>query len=316
MNDSETARGDRRRVWITGANGMVGRNLREHPKAAGWEILAPSRRNLDLGDRRATADFARTMRPDLVIHAAGQVGGIQANMADPVGFLVNNLDMGRNVIMGAFEAGVPSLINLSSSCMYPRGRDHALRESDMMTGELEPTNEGYALAKIVSARLCDYIARTRPDLAYRTLIPCNLYGRHDKFDPAASHLVPAIVAKISQAVENGKDNVEIWGDGTARREFMYAADLADAVWRAADNTIAMPQLMNIGIGKDYTILEYYEAVAAALGWKGHFRFDLSRPVGMQRKLSDVSRQREWGWNPPTSLLDGIAATIQFYHQQA
>ncbi|OJV27711.1 MAG: GDP-fucose synthetase [Sphingomonas sp. 67-36] len=295
---------------------MVGRNLREHPKAAGWEILAPSRRNLDLGDRRATADFARTMRPDLVIHAAGQVGGIQANMADPVGFLVNNLDMGRNVIMGAFEAGVPSLINLSSSCMYPRGRDHALRESDMMTGELEPTNEGYALAKIVSARLCDYIARTRPDLAYRTLIPCNLYGRHDKFDPAASHLVPAIVAKISQAVENGKDNVEIWGDGTARREFMYAADLADAVWRAADNTIAMPQLMNIGIGKDYTILEYYEAVAAALGWKGHFRFDLSRPVGMQRKLSDVSRQREWGWNPPTSLLDGIAATIQFYHQQA
>lgn len=305
-----------RRVWITGGNGMVGRNLREHPRAAAWDILAPGRAELDLSDKRAVTDFVRAERPGLVIHAAGQVGGIQANMADPVGFLVNNLDMGLNVIMGAFEAGVPALINLSSSCMYPRGRDHALRESDMMTGELEPTNEGYALAKIVSTRLCDYIARTRPDAAYRTVIPCNLYGRHDKFDPKASHLVPAIIAKISTAMTEGEDEVEIWGDGTARREFMYAADLADAVWRAAERPAALPQLMNIGLGADHTILEYYKAVAQALGWTGRFRFNRTRPVGMQRKLSDVSLQREWGWTAPTSLHDGIAATIKFYQQQA
>lgn len=317
MNDSEaTPRRSRPRVWITGANGMVGRNLREHPQAVEWDILAPSRHELDLADRQATASFARTMRPDLVIHAAGQVGGIQANMANPVGFLVNNLDMGRNVIMAAFEADVPSLINLSSSCMYPRGRDHALHENDIMTGELEPTNEGYALAKIVSTRLCDYIARTRPDLAYRTVIPCNLYGRHDKFDPAASHLVPAIIAKIGKAVDAGEDEVEIWGDGTARREFMYAADLADALWHAAEDPAALPQAMNIGIGDDHSILDYYEAVADVMAWKGRFRFDRSRPVGMHRKLSDVGRQREWGWAPPTSLREGIAATIQFYQQQA
>lgn len=321
MNDSDAAidKGTgtgRRRVWITGGNGMVGRNLREHARAADWDIVAPTRRDLNLADRAAVIDFARAGRFDLVIHAAGQVGGIQANMADPVGFLVNNLDMGRNVIMAAFEAEVPALINLSSSCMYPRGRDHALRESDIMTGELEPTNEGYALAKIVSTRLCDYIARTRPDLAYRTIIPCNLYGRHDKFDPAASHLVPAIIAKVSDAVRTGDGEVEIWGDGSARREFMYAADLADAIWRAADDPAALPQLMNVGIGDDHSILDYYEAVAAALGWKGRFRFDLTRPVGMQRKLSDVGRQRDWGWSPPTSLRDGIAATIHFYQQQA
>lgn len=304
----------RRRVWITGANGMVGRNLREHARAEDWDILAPSRAELNLSDQQAVRAFVQVERPDLVIHAAGQVGGIQANIADPVGFLVNNLDMGRNVIMAAFEGGVPALINLASSCMYPRGRDHALRESDMMTGELEPTNEGYALAKIVSTRLCDYIARTNADRAYRTVIPCNLYGRHDKFDPKASHLVPAIIAKVSKAVAEGEDEVEIWGDGTARREFMYAADLADAVWRAAEDTATLPQLMNIGLGHDHSILDYYEAVAQALGWTGRFRFDLTRPVGMRRKLSDVSLQREWGWTAPTSLQAGIAATIQFYQQ--
>lgn len=309
-----TTPADRRRVWITGGNGMVGSNLREHARAAEWDVIAPGRGELNLSDQQAVQAFVRAQRPDLVIHAAGQVGGIQANMADPIGFLVNNLDMGRNVIMAAFEGGVPALINLASSCMYPRGRDHALRESDMMTGELEPTNEGYALAKIVSTRLCDYIARTHANRAYRTVIPCNLYGRYDKFDPKASHLVPAIIAKVSKAVAHGEDEVEIWGDGTARREFMYAADLADAVWRAADDTAALPQVMNIGLGHDHTILEYYEAVAQALGWTGRFRFDLTRPVGMQRKLSDVSLQQDWGWSAPTSLQDGITATIQFYQQ--
>lgn len=301
-----------RRVLITGGTGMVGRNLREHPLALTWDVVAPDRAALDLSDYQAVRIFIETCQPDLVIHAAGQVGGIQANMNDPVGFLINNLDIGRNVIMSAFEVGVPTLINLSSSCMYPRDRTHPLRESDIMTGQLEPTNEGYALAKIVSTKLCDYIGRTRPDLSYHTVIPCNLYGRHDKFDPETSHLVPAIIAKVSAAKASGEDEVEIWGDGTARREFMYAADLADAVWRAAEQPETLPQIMNLGLGKDYTILEYYETVARELGWTGSFRFNLDRPVGMQRKLTDISLQRKWGWTATTSLQDGIRNTIRFY----
>lgn len=304
-----------RRVWITGGKGMVGRNLLEHPLSAGWDIVAPSKNELDLTDRNSVNAFVKACQPDLVIHAAGQVGGIQANINDPVGFLVNNLDMGRNVILGAYEAGVPALINLSSSCMYPRGRDIPLRESDIMTGELEPTNEGYALAKIACTKLCDYIARTSTEFAYRTFVPCNLYGRHDKFDPMASHLVPAIITKISNALVKGIDHVEIWGDGSARREFMYAADLAEALWLGAEQPTILPNIMNLGLGHDHTILEYYEAVAQALGWSGTFRFNLTRPVGMKRKLSDISLQRKWGWTAPTSLQDGILATIQFYQQQ-
>jgi len=200
--------------------------------------------------------------------------------------------------------------------MYPRDRENPLKESEILTGELEPTNEGYALAKITTTKLCEYIARTSPELAFRTLIPCNLYGRYDKFDPAASHLVPAIIAKVSNALANGQDKVEIWGDGAARREFMYAADLAEAVWLAAEQPEELPRLMNLGLGYDHTILEYYETVARALGWSGSFYFNLSRPVGMMRKLSDISLQRKWGWTAPTSLYDGIIATIQFYQQQA
>lgn len=303
-----------RQVWITGGNGMVGRNLLEHPRAAFWDVVAPNRNELDLTDRQAVKAFVKVCKPDLVIHAAGQVGGIQANINDPVGFFVNNLDMGLNVIMAAFETAVPALINLSSSCMYPRDRDHPLRESEILAGELEPTNEGYALAKIASTRLCDYISRTSTKLNYRTVIPCNLYGRHDKFDPMASHLVPAIIAKISKALVDGDDAVEIWGDGTARREFLYAADLADAIWLAAEQPASLPQSMNIGLGFDHTILEYYEAVARELNWAGNFYFDLKRPVGMKRKLSDISLQREWGWIAPTSLQNGISATIQYYQQ--
>lgn len=305
----------RRRVWITGAGGMVGRNLIEHPKAMDWELLTPSRAELDLADRHAVAAFARAEKPELVIHAAGQVGGIQANIADPVGFLVNNLDMGRNVVMAALEAGVPAFLNLASTCMYPRDRDGGLREMDILTGELEPTNEGYALAKIVATRLCEYVARVRPELAYRTLIPCNLYGRYDKFDPATSHLVPAIIVKVLDAFSSGSDEVEIWGDGSARREFMYAGDLADAIWRAADDPATLPTLMNVGVGDDHSILDYYRIVADVVGWTGQFRFDLSRPAGMRRKLSDIGRQRAWGWTPPTSLRDGIAATVEFYRSK-
>lgn len=303
------------KVLLTGGGGMVGRNIREHSAAAEWDILAPSRNELDLLDGAAVSAWMRRERPDAVIHAAGLVGGIQANVSRPVDFLVVNVDLGRNVICAAREAGVEKLLNLASSCMYPRLAANPLTEEMILQGELEPTNEGYALAKIYATRLCQYIQREAPEFQYKTLIPCNLYGRHDKFDPARSHLVPAIIQKIRAAKEQGRESIEIWGDGTARREFMYAGDLADAIFRALRNVSGLPDLMNVGVGSDHSIDDYYRIVADVLGWEGVFTHDLTKPAGMARKLMDVSRQRAWGWHPSVSLERGIEMTYNYLTQE-
>lgn len=299
-------------VLITGGRGMVGRNIQEHPLASQWQITAPGRDQLDLTDARAVREYLTHAKPDVVIHAAGRVGGIQANIAAPVDFLVDNLDIGRNVVLGARSAGIKRLINLGSSCMYPRNAPNPLTEELVLAGELEPTNEGYALAKIVTARLCDYIRREQPEFQYKTMIPCNLYGRHDKFSPAHSHLIPAVIHKIHAAREAGAAAVDIWGDGNSRREFMYAGDFADAVMHALDHFDTMPDLLNIGIGHDYTINEYYAAVADVIGWHGRFEHDLSKPVGMRQKLVSAVRLHAWGWQSRTSLVDGIRHTYQYF----
>lgn len=299
-------------LFLTGGSGMVGRNVREHPLADGWSILAPTSAELDLMDEGAVGAYLRKHKPDLVVHAAGQVGGIQANIANPVAFLDRNVAMGRNVILGAHREGVRKLINLASTCIYPRLGRNPLSEDLILTGELEPTNEGYALAKIVTLRLCQYIRREDSAAQFKTLIPCNLYGLHDKFDPKHSHLVPAVIHKIHLARQSGADEVDVWGDGSARREFMFAADLASAIFRGAEDLEAMPELMNVGLGHDYSIREYYEAVAKTVGWEGRFLFDTTKPVGMKQKLTDTSLQEAWGWRPQTSLEEGLRLTYEHY----
>lgn len=302
----------RPKVFLSGGAGMVGRNIAEHPAAQGWELIAPPRAELDLERFEAVQDFLRDCRPDLVIHAAGLVGGIQANIARPVDFLVRNVDIGRNLILAARAAGVPRLMNLASSCMYPRDRQTPLTEDLVAAGELEPTNEGYALAKIYATRLCQYLRRQEPTLQYKTLIPCNLYGRHDHFDPTQSHLVPAALRKVHEALRSGAETVEIWGTGEARREFMLAADLADAVARHVEQGDSAPELMNIGLGQDHSVNEYYAAIARVLGWQGRFVHDLGKPVGMARKLVDIQRQTAWGWAPRHSLEQGLAQTYAYF----
>lgn len=300
------------RILLTGGGGMVGRNLLEHPALAKFEVLAPRSNELDLRDFSAVQLYLSQYKPDMVIHAAGKVGGIQANMREPVGFLLENLDMGRNIVWAAHQAGIKRLINLGSSCMYPRNHSEPLREEMVLKGELEPTNEGYALAKVVTARLCEYIMREDASCHYKTLIPCNLYGRYDKFDPAHSHLIPAIIHKVYLAKQAEEASVEIWGDGTARREFMYAGDLADAILKAINSFETLPGCMNIGLGHDYTINEYYQATADVLGYKGGFVHDLSKPVGMARKLVSIERQTTWGWKAQYDLREGIEKTYEFY----
>lgn len=303
------------RILLTGGRGMVGRNILEHPLAGQWEFIAPSSYELDLTNFAAARRLIEDVKPDAVIHSAGRVGGIQANMAHPVDFLVTNVDLGRNVILAAREAGVSKLLNLASSCMYPRNAANPLGEDLILKGELEPTNEGYAIAKIFATRLCQYISRENPSLQYKTMIPCNLYGRYDKFSPAHSHLIPAIIHKVHQAKQLGHATVEIWGDGTARREFMYAGDLADAVLRGIADFEQVPEMLNIGLGHDCSINEYYAVTAEVIGWRGDFVHDTAKPIGMKQKMVDIDRQRNWGWMPTTSLYEGIQKTYEYYLQE-
>ena len=302
------------RLLLTGAGGMVGQNVLHHPDAANWEILSPSSAELDLTDSSAVAQYLAKHAPDAVLHAAGRVGGIQANIANPIAFLDQNTMIGRNIILGAHSAGIRRFLNLASTCVYPRNAPNPLTEDMILTGELEPTNEGYALAKIMALRLCQYIRKEDETAQYKTLIPCNLYGPFDKFDPKNSHLVPAIIAKVHDAKVQGHASVEIWGDGTARREFMYASDLADVALKALDQIETLPDLMNTGIGHDHAINDYYTTVAEVVGWDGEFTHDLTKPVGMKQKLCSTARQSEWGWTAPTSLKDGLHKTYRHYQE--
>ncbi len=300
------------KILITGANGMVGKNIAEYLKARGYILLTPSSKELDLLDRSSVDKYIKLNKPDIVIHCAGIVGGIQANMANPVKFLVNNTQIGLNIIMASQEQNIKQFINMSSSCMYPREAINPLGEELILKGELEPTNEGYALAKITSTRLCEYINKEDDSFKYKTVIPCNLYGKYDKFDPKHSHMLPAVIKKIHEAKIDNQATLDIWGDGEARREFMYAQDLADFIYYALENFDKMPQNINVGLGQDYTINEYYETIAKVVGYKGKFVHDLTKPVGMKQKLIDDTKLKEFGWKHKISLEDGIKKIYKYY----
>ncbi len=300
------------KILLTGSSGMVGRNIIEHSSASKHEILSPTSKELDLLDAKRVQDYININKPNMVIHAAGIVGGIQANMAQPVRFLVDNMQMGLNILMASKDCGVKRFINLSSSCMYPRDAKNPLSEELIFKGELEPTNEGYAIAKLTSTRLCEYISREDASYFYKTAIPCNLYGKYDKFDPKHSHMIPAVIRKINDAKRQNKASIDIWGDGLARREFMYAADFADFVYYAINNFEKMPQNINVGLGHDYTINEYYQKIANIVGYQGEFTHDLSRPTGMQQKLIDDTKLKEFGWQCQTTLVQGIQKTYNYF----
>ncbi len=300
------------KVLLLGGNGMLGRNILEHPEAKCFDITAPSKAELNLCDYGKIPDYLERLKPEIIVNAAGKVGGIEANIREPVKFFLENLDIGRNVVWGAKEANIKLLLNLGSSCMYPRNVQNPLSEDMILAGELEPTNEGYALAKIAAARLCKYINHEDHKYKFKTIIPCNLYGRWDNFNPETAHLIPSIVHKIHHSQKTGKKRVSLWGDGTARREFMYARDLADFILYALKNFDRLPELMNVGMGCDYSVEEYYQTVAEVIGYSGDFVYDISKPVGMKKKLVDISALKKFGWQAKTKLIDGIRETYGFY----
>ncbi len=304
------------KILLTGSSGLVGRNLTTAFGNTTHELLTPSSKELNLTNQSLTQSYLNLHRPDLIIHSAGKVGGIKANMAQPVEFLMENALMGLNLVNTALSTGVPNFINLASSCMYPRNASNPLQEQQILTGELEPTNEGYAIAKLTIAKLCSYINDTRPDYHYITLVPCNLYGPHDNFDPISGHMLPSVIRKLHEAKVKGTFVVDIWGDGQARREFMYVEDLADSILhileRITKSDSSLPNLINVGISRDYSINDYYRAIAEVVGYTGKFQHDLSKPTGMKQKLIDSSLINELGWHSKTSLKQGIEKTYQYF----
>ncbi len=300
------------KLLITGSTGTLGRNLLLDNRRLGYELLTPSRLDYDLLDVKSVRAMYADLRPDAVIHVAATVGGIQASIDKPVRFLVENTMISLNVINEAHNADVNKLINIASSCMYPRNQSGTLSPSMLLTAPLEPTNEGYALAKITSWKLTDFIRIEQPEREYVTLVPCNLFGLYDNFHPLYSHMVQSAIIKSVDAREHGRDTVLIWGDGRARREFMFMEDMADFIWTFLPRLSELPSLINVGVGEDHTITEYYEAVAQATGFAGRFVYDPSKPHGMERKLLDVSAQTALGWRPRTSLAEGLHKTVEYY----
>lgn len=271
------------------------------------QIIAPTRAELNLLDRVMVRRYFLVNSFDAVIHAGAKVGGIKANISDPIGFMTDNMLISLHTIEHAHQAGIRNFVNLGSSCMYPRDYRNPLTEEDILAAPLEPTNEGYAIAKIAASRLCSYIS-AQHGLAYKTLIPCNLYGNGDRFDLEQGHMIAAAMMKIHMAHRNGDSDVEIWGDGTVRREFLYVDDLAKFIVVNIGNLHHFPADLNVGLGYDYTVNEYYQAIADVIGFRGKFVYNPDAPVGMTHKLMDITKAQTFGWSPDTSLQDGLKET--------
>jgi GDPmannose 4,6-dehydratase/GDP-L-fucose synthase len=312
------------RVYIAGHRGMVGgailRRL-EARVAAGEAItlITATHAELDLTDQAAVRAFMADQRPDVVILAAAKVGGILANNTYPADFIYENLMIECNVIHQAFAAGVTRLLQLGSSCIYPRAARQPMAEDALLTGPLEPTNEPYAIAKIAGIKLCESYNRQH-GTDYRSVMPTNLYGPGDNFHPENSHVLPALIRRFHEARAQGRDEVVIWGSGKPRREFLHVDDMAEASLFVLDldkptydaNTAPMLSHINVGTGQDVTILKLAQMVARATGYEGRIATDPTKPDGTLRKLMDVRRLEDMGWRAAIALEDGIAGTYQWF----
>jgi GDP-L-fucose synthase len=297
------------KILITGASGMLGTEIAEEAMRSGHEVLLPNHGELDLRNELATYEYLKLNSPDAIYHCAAKVGGISANIANPSEFLTDNIRIDSSVLGAAKSLEIPNLIYMGSSCMYPRNLVHAMKEEEILTGQLEPTNESYALAKLVGWKT---VQLNSTNQNWRTVVLSNLYGPRDHFEENRSHLLAAIIAKTSQAKKSGASEIEMWGNGDSRREFTFAKDVAEFLISSLPSLEKFPATLNVGAGIDFSVLEYYELVSKIMGYEGVIVPNLTRPTGMARKLMEVERATALGWNPKTNIRDGIEITSTWY----
>lgn len=292
---------------------MLGSHVCNFARDAGFELITPNRTELDLLDQIATHEFLSNKRPDAIIHTAARVGGIAANIANPWEFLTQNVRMDSNLLNSAFDLNISKLVYIGSSCMYPRNLEHPMSENEILSGPLELTNEGYALAKIIGTRTVIAASQVK-NFSWKNLILSNLYGPNDHFSEDRSHLLAAVIKKVHAAVVGGHSTIEMWGDGTAKREFAFTPDVARFIVNCISKIDDLPVSMNVGAGVDYSVETYYRMVMDILGFKGQLIQNLEKPTGMQRKLTDSNRAMKFGWDGGTPIRIGLEKTIDWYLQ--
>lgn len=318
------------KIYIAGHRGMAGSAIlrRLQARAAAGEaldLILRTHAELDLTNQKQVFDFMHAERPDVVILAAAKVGGIHANDTYPAEFIYENLMLETNVIHQAYSAGVRRLLQLGSSCIYPKAARQPMREDALLTGTLEPTNEPYAIAKIAGIKLCESYNR-QYGVDYRSVMPTNLYGPGDNFHPENSHVLPALIRRFHEAVQEGREIVTIWGSGKPKREFLHVDDMAEASLFVLDlprsvyeaNTQPMLSHINVGAGTDISILELARMVGEITGYSGRIETDSTKPDGPMRKLMDVGRLAEMGWRAKIGLREGIEDTFRWFlaHREA
>lgn len=299
------------KIYIAGHFGMVGSAIvRELQKQGYSNIVTKSRQELNLLDQKAVSDFFAKEKPEFVFLAAAKVGGIEANRSKPAEFIYENLQIQNNIIHNSYLNKVKRLVFLGSSCIYPKFAKQPIKEEYLLTGELEPTNYAYAIAKISGVKMCEAY-QSQYGCDFVPLMPTNLYGINDNFDLTSSHVLPALIRKFHEAKINNAKFVEVWGSGTPKREFLYVDDLAEACVFVMNNK-NIKDLTNIGSGVDVTIRELAELVKKIIGFNGELKFDATKPDGTPRKCMDVSKINSLGWQATTSLEEGIAMVYKWY----
>jgi GDP-L-fucose synthase len=298
-------------VVVTGANGMLGKTVCEVFKIEGFDVLEITREKVDLMDADKTLGYFSKYKIDLIVHCAAVVGGIQANIDGGTKFFTDNVRIDSSVLFAGRALGVENFIYIGSSCMYPANMNHPLKENDILTGALEPTNKNYALAKIFGAHLTTSIA-IENNLNWRVFIASNLYGPNDHFGTDKSHLLSAVIKKSIEAKEKRETKIDMWGDGSPKREFTYVTDFADWIFNSSKILNKLPYVLNTGIGEDYSVIEYYNKVLNTIGYSCEVVANKSKANGNMRKLMDSSLAIKFGWSPKVGIEEGIKKTIDWY----